>query len=116
MKTRLIRIITSFVFLLVCCSTVSAKTGIADTKYSGQQNILCLRDNSSGRYELRGLWHGLGIYTWNILHSTNVNKPIRQEFSNFDTNWISGTWTAFSKSQGALDCHWAKKIIFEKIW
>jgi len=113
MKTRLIRIITSFVFLLVCCSTVSAKTGVADTKYSGQQDILCLRNNSSGRYELRGLWHGLGIYTWNILHSTDVNKPISQEFSNFDTNWVFGVWTAIGKSQAALDCQWSAEKTFD---
>ena len=85
--------------------------GVAGTLYSGSQSITCDSIVSAYRlYESRATTIGnSAIINTRDLHN-NTSGSV--EFTNINTNWISGSWIDYSICRQALDVHWgAEKII-----
>ena len=88
-------------------------SGIAQTLYSSTQNITCdSYVNGYRLYESRNTTSGNNVIinTKNCLSNHIYANAI--EFSNTNTYWTSGNWTAFNQDQAALDVHWgAEKVL-----
>ena len=82
--------------------------GTAQTKYSGDQSITCDSYLNGYRlYEVRNTTPGNNaiVHTRNCRNDINIGNAI--EFTNTNTYWGTGSWSAFAQSQAALDAHWA---------
>lgn len=82
----------------------------AQTKYSGVQNII--GDSFNGSYRLRENRNGVNLLTLNMQNST-TNYAGATDFTNFNTNWASGSWTNFTQDQAALDAHWGAEVVLD---
>ncbi len=93
----------------------SNTSGNAETLYSGTVGITC--DSYSGGYRLYETRtttpnHSVNIHTWNCQSQSNLTNAV--EFSNNNnTNWTTGSWTAISQDQAALDAHWAAEKVLD---
>ncbi len=81
----------------------------AQTKYSGTQAIT--GDSYTGGYRLQETRNGVTVETLNMQHGFNPISAI--DFSNTNTNFISGSWPAFAQDQAALDGQWAAEKVLD---
>ena len=80
----------------------------AQTKYSGTLGIT--GDSYSGAYRLREVRNGVNVETLNLDGTYNYSSAT--DFTNGNTNWITGSWTNITQDQQALDAHWgAEKVL-----
>jgi Zn-dependent metalloprotease len=80
----------------------------AQTKYSGTLGIT--GDSYSGVYRLREVRNGVNVETLNLNGTYNYSSAT--DFTNGNTNWISGSWPTITQDQQALDAHWgAEKVL-----
>jgi len=80
----------------------------AQTRYSGTLGIT--GDSYSGNYRLREVRNNVNIQTLNLNGTTTYSNAI--DFTNSNTNWITGSWPTITQDQQALDAHWgAEKVL-----
>ncbi|MCF6332546.1 MAG: M4 family metallopeptidase [Draconibacterium sp.] len=88
--------------------------GSTETLYSGIVGITW--DSYTGGYRLNETRtstpnHSVNIHTWNCLSQEHLSN--RQEFSNNNTNWTTGSWSDISQDQAALDAHWSEEKVLD---
>ena len=81
----------------------------AQTSYSGTQSIT--GDTYSGGIRLQETRNGVLIQTLNLNSTYNYSNAT--DFSNSNTNWISGSWPSFTQDQWALDAHWGTEKVLD---
>jgi len=111
------KFIIFFILLLLCSSGLYANTqGIAETIYSGTQNITC-EQLGINNYRLRNTIFGNSaiIHTGiaaNMSKAGSVGWDVTDIPTNLTTNW-NLTWSAFDDYQHALDVHWGVEKTLE---
>lgn len=90
--------------------------GVAETRYSGNKNIMndSYIENGTTKYRLNETRnttpsHSINIHTWNLQSQSNPNNKI--EFRNTNTNFTTGSWPAITVDQAALDAHWGAEMV-----
>ena len=91
-------------------------TGMAQTRYSQTQVITCDSYLTGTNYRLSEIrntttGHSTNIHTWNCLNASNYTNAV--EFSNNNTNWVTGSWPAITQDQVALDAHWGEERVID---
>ncbi|MFC2152915.1 M4 family metallopeptidase [Bacteroidota bacterium] len=90
----------------------NAAPGIADTRYSGQKEILT--DSYNGTYRLRDYTRGNGIEIFNMNNSLGFNNIT--DFEDNDNNWTDTEWNNLHKDNAALDALWAAQKTYDYFW
>ena len=88
--------------------------GTAQTLYNnGIKNITC--DSYSGGYRLRETRSTTSGKNVAVKTFVCASYPPSGEvdFSNTNTNWISGSWATFAQQQIALDVHWGTEKVLD---
>ena len=81
----------------------------AQTSYSGTQSMT--GDTYPGGIRLQETRNGVLIQTLNLNNTLNYSSAT--DFSNSNTNWISGSWPIFTQDQWALDTHWGTEKVLD---
>ncbi|MBI4646112.1 MAG: M4 family metallopeptidase [Bacteroidia bacterium] len=80
--------------------------GVAETKYSGTQNIIA--DSYSGTYRLREAGRGDGIETYNMQTGTDYGSAV--DFTDDDNYWNN---VNAQYDEAATDAHWGAEMTYD---
>lgn len=88
-------------------------TATAQTRYNSS-NVSITTDSYSNGFRLsetRATTQGnsVNIHTWNCQNGSSYPNSV--EFSNTNTNWVTGSWPSINQDQASLDAHWGAEII-----
>lgn len=84
-------------------------TGVADTRYSGQQFIET--EFSNGTHQLNDQTRGNGIETRNL--NNQFNFASSTAFTDNDNTWTAAEYDNTNKDNAALEVHWAAGVTFD---
>ncbi|WP_027378130.1 M4 family metallopeptidase [Kaistella palustris] len=104
---------TNFVTLpspgILQAESLAKAVGVADTRYSGPQNIET--SLSGGKYILHDTTRGNGVRTFNLRKSSSLSSAV--EFQDDDNAWTTAEFDNGAFDNAALDAHWGVEKTYD---